>query len=219
LIRPVELWNRTLPDGRELWRVAGAPFVEAGGRAEAIVRAVLGVAPRLPYHRRLRLAGGLTRLPGFRAAVGDAALVDPHGSFAGVEAGLAAFPGAVVVDLGQTAMKLGHRDIRKLSPRPAELPRRFFHEGLPPDPQAVADRVARWLGEELADFPAAPLVLAMPCPLGPDGRLGHCTYGFTGARLPGFQPTHTDVELAALTSPPGTLVVTLGLGPGGALVT
>ncbi len=117
----------------------------------------------------------------------------------------------------------------------------------PAGARAVVEHAAPWIAEAVLDAleAAAPLsvppalVLALPCPIADDLTLGACTYGwerdaslvpriataldqagaFEGAMRVSVLVLN-DAELAALSAPSGalTLALTLGFGPGAALV-
>lgn len=156
--------------------------------------------------------------------------------------------GAGVLDVGQTSIKTLSRTARSIHERdPRKLPFRFIgadgsSRGAPTEP------LAAYLSEALAalEVPAEArdprLLLALPCPIEQDLLPGPCTYGWQGdaALLPalfgsplGPWPGRdvrvqvlNDAELAAeaarraLEPPAGSrvLCLTLGFGPGGALL-
>jgi len=263
--RPV--WNRPLPDGRELWQVAGASWVEeqrrAGATEDEIARglaaALVPVLVRL--HEELRLSGcfltgGLCAIDGFREAVSGVPLAMPVSVardpvWAAAEAGLAWLEAqgaaGAVVDVGQTSIKTLTASGRSLRTRDLEaLPLRLIapdgtSRGAPTAP--AASFLAQGLGAAShGSGPASHALLALPCPLDDDLVPGPCTYGWEGDRdlLPAaFRELDdawpvgevsvavlNDAELAAETARrslapgPGSRVLslTLGFGPGGALL-
>jgi len=153
----------------------------------------------------------------------------------------------IVVDVGQTALKAscrGHRLVRErdLGALPLEL---IDPAGAPPLPEPHRlQRAAAFIGDAIAEvaertvIDGGGLVLALPCPLDDACVPGPCTYGWQGeARLvPAILERSglhfrdvfvlNDAELAAETAlalrPPRAgervFVLTLGFGPGGALI-
>lgn len=172
--------------------------------------------------------------------------VSPDERFAGERGGLALLEGrggGAVVDVGQTAIKAScrgrrlvrERDLRAL---PLEL---IDPSGAPP--RAAPDRLERaaaFIGAAIAELGSDgdSLVLALPCPLDDACVPGPCTYGWAGeARLvPAILERSgkhfrevlvlNDAELAAETAlarrpreaGERVLVLTLGFGPGAALI-
>jgi hypothetical protein len=155
-------------------------------------------------------------------------------------------PGAVV-DVGQTAIKAACGERRVVHPRDFQaLPRLYIDPERPPpsDPgrgTRAASFVAGACVEVLAGAPDAPLLLALPGPMDEVLLPGPCSYGWQGdasffpallslldERLPGGGEllVLNDAELAAesarerLSPGPGerVLCVTLGFGPGGAVL-
>jgi hypothetical protein len=152
-----------------------------------------------------------------------------------------------VVDVGQTSVKAACDGRRIVHPRDfVALPRLYIDpDRLPaPDPERgrrAAAFVARACAELSADRDTASVLLALPGPLGDELVPGPCTYGWQGDRsffpalldhLGASRPAGgellvlNDAELAAETARerlrpnPGerVLCVTLGFGPGGALL-
>lgn len=266
----VEIWNTLLREG-PFWRLAGAQRLQElreQGLAEAeIARGIVTVAAeavtvlrgldaRFRGIARLHLGGGLTCLAGFREAAAEAAFpegwqatVDDAGSFV---AAAAAEAGEVVVDVGQTAIKLAsdgscgvlQRDLDRL---PVVL---FGEEERHPESRrrAWSDEGIRFVAAAIAEALRAAggakrLWLGLPCELDEALRPGPCTYpGWEGGpdlveailaeawRLlePASRPAEVavlnDSELAALAvrrrygAAGRTLVMTLGFGPGGAII-
>jgi len=152
-----------------------------------------------------------------------------------------------VVDVGQTSVKGVSGSRRIVHPRDfGALPRLYIDPDRPPPPDPDRGRraaafVARACAGLLAERTTASLLLALPGPLGDELLPGPCTYGWQGDRS--FFPALldrlgrcapgggellvlNDAELAAeaarerLRPSPGERVVcvTLGFGPGGALL-
>jgi len=169
------------------------------------------------------------------------------GAFVGERGGRALLDDAsdcLVADVGQTAIKLSARGQRLVRERDlALLPLELIDPGgAPPRPQPRRlERAAEFIGGAIGAFGSRGdrLVLALPCPLDDACIPGPCTYGWQGeARLVAailertrLEPSEVlvlnDAELAAETalasraagSPAGPLLVlTLGFGPGAALV-
>jgi hypothetical protein len=268
-VTSLSVWNRPLPDGRELWQQVGAPWVEeqrrrgvheatiGQGLAEVLAPAIRGL------HQELGLAacfltGGLCAIAGFRealhVAVGSFPITIAHDPvWAAAEAGLAwlreqGTPESGVVDVGQTAIKTLSRAGRHVHERDLEaLPFRLIGED-GTSRGAPTERLATFLSTALAALevpsPAQDprVLLALPCPIEDDLLPGPCTYGWQGDRglLPavflspaGPWPDRevrvdvlNDAELAAEAArrsfvlEPGSrvLCLTLGFGPGGALL-
>lgn len=160
--------------------------------------------------------------------------VSRDGAFVGEAGGLALLGGdGVVVDVGQTAIKVSSPDERRMISRDlATLPIRAA-DAADHDVPAQRVRSREFLASALGG--ARRIVLALPCELGDDGVPGRCSYiGWEGdrtlvadaLRLAGNSEAEVlllqDGELAALSAPerPGkTLVVTLGYAVAAALRT
>jgi hypothetical protein len=181
------------------------------------------------------------RLTDALAATGLAVAVCDHGPFVGERGGLALLGDAgLVVDVGQTAVKLSWRGGRLHVPRdPAALPP---CDGADDRPEArpllrafLGGAIARAVA--LAGRAPSSVLLALPAELDDAGCPGGCTYpGLRGDRtlardvlaVAGLDGVPTrlvnDAELSALSArplvPPAAtaLVLTLGLGVGGALL-
>jgi hypothetical protein len=261
-------------EGRELWERLGVPRVDAmrreGHGDEAIGRAMGAtlVSAVADLHRRHRfesvfVGGGLLELPGLEAAVREATLpveiaFSSDRAFAAEAGGRSVLaensgPDGIVVDVGQTSIKLSGSGVRRLWERDFEtLPLRLIGTPRPPVTAAGTTAFAAFIADAIAELLAASaprdplIVLAMPCPLEDDLAPGACTYGWEGhdALLPEvfriLDERHrpwpgaaypealvlNDAELAAasartvLAPPAGArvLALTLGFGPGGALL-
>ena len=156
-VEALEVWN--LPHrGGLLYQRLGTPAVEDAERAgqaarevdamlgEAVAFAQMLLAPQGPVW----LAGGLCLRPGLRAALAPHRLQGlrfaPEPLFpgeVGAEQALARLgrKGGVLVDLGQTSIKLsalGAKPGREVVPRPLERLPRFFTERLPPPSMATS---------------------------------------------------------------------------------
>jgi hypothetical protein len=151
------------------------------------------------------------------------------------------------VDVGQTAVKASGGGQRLLIERDRELlPLLYIEPGHPPQPdpkrtRAAVELIAGAAASVLALAGSGAMVLALPGPIGRELLPGPCTYGWEGDRklLPellvaldsacpdgGEVLLLNDAELAAETAraelrpEPGErlLCVTLGFGPGAALL-
>jgi hypothetical protein len=245
-IVPLELWD-LIVDGAPLYRAerdrsfgatlargvetlcSGAAASESGARFPDACRTI----------RRVVLAGGAAaelawtsaRIPAFEA---------PDGEFCGERGGLSILARAgargLVVDLGQSRLKVSSGAARRVYPRDLEA---IPVSGRPVDGtgrEALVAFVAGALLEASAGLRPEALVLALPCEISPEGVLGTCTYPWTPGdsivteilaraglgEVPGF--LLNDAELAAVgvaarePAAGTTLVLTLGFGVGGALV-
>ena len=190
-VKPLEVWNLPYRDGLLYERLSAAFADEGGSSVDAELAQSLAVlcqlvAPRDP----IWISGGLAARPGlqraFRAYGIERARFAAEPLFpaeAGARSELASrgFANGLVVDLGQTSLKLSG-STRTLIPRPTSLPV-FLVEHAPP-PQNVrleqAARLASFVSEALGahiapDAPPA-LVLGLPCALDNRGTPGTCTY-------------------------------------------
>ena len=224
-----------------LFRTVGQPALLGAppDRVAACVRQGLTALAAAARPRFLYVGGGLTELPEVRSCdprlpPGTSLVWSAEGRFVGERGGQqVGGPSAVVVDVGQTAIKVSGNGPRRIHERP---PRQV------PPGQLDADgieHIRRVLAAELATTPSwAPVVVAVPGEVGDDLTLGHSSYGWSGrAGLlgqllpPGAATTRpvwilNDVELAAesaraeIAPAPGQacLVVTLGFAPGGAFL-
>ena len=245
-IVPLELWD-LIVDGRPIYLAergrtfgavldravealcAGAAASESGARFPEACR----------HLRRVVLAGGAADgvvFPSARLPVS----VAPDGAFSGERGGLAILERAgargLVVDLGQSGLKVSSRAARRVYPRDLEA--------IPVSRRPVDDRgrealvafVAAALREAAGAAPPEALVIALPCEISSEGALGTCSYPWSEgdpivteilerAGL-GDVPAWllNDAELAAVgvaerdPAAGTTLVLTLGFGVGGALV-
>lgn len=150
----------------------------------------------------------------------------------------------VVVDVGQTAVKAVAGSKRSLKQRPATLPPLYIGKPRPEDDRHI-EAAIDLIGSAFSGVPAKPaaranVVLALPCPVGDTLEPGGCTYGWESAkdlvprifanleargRVEGDARglVLNDAELAAesgraLGVPTPALILTLGFGPGGALL-
>jgi hypothetical protein len=174
--------------------------------------------------------------------------VDLHGPWSAAEAGRRLFDDVTVaVDVGQTALKAIGPAGRVRRRRPAAAPPLLIGTPRPQSDalEALVDAIVAWVAEGLraarGGAPLARLVLALPCPLDDALVPGLSTLGVEGrtdlvARLldavdrdlpadngPWAAEVLNDAELAAesarsLCAHGRVLCLTLGFGPGGALV-
>jgi hypothetical protein len=166
--------------------------------------------------------------------------VAPAGEFCGERGGLSILERAgargIVVDLGQSRLKVSSRAARRVYPRDlAAIPL----SGRPVDGrgrEALVAFVAGALIEACAVATPEALVIGLPCEISPEGRIGACSYPWDEGdsivveileraglgEVPGT--LLNDAELAAVgvaehDPAAGTaLVLTLGFSVGGALV-
>lgn len=238
-ITPIQVWNTSV-GGKPFHELVGARRVDAlkadGVPEHEIVR-TLALDLRKAVHvlqwehafAVAYVAGGLTELKDFSAAVAPTMDVSPYKRFFAWAAARTLFDDPVVLDVGQTSIKgkPGQVYPRNMTALP-------YGDILGKADRAI-DWIARTLQAMLASAPSyAPIVLTLPAPLDADCVPGENTYGFAGRRhtvddiLRAANAHHrkvyvaNDAELAALLalqrSTWPTLVLTLGLGPGGALV-
>lgn len=257
-IRPLELWS--LPfEGGALWQAIGAAKLDARRTAgehdvsiaaefaQVLRKAMTVIEAHAGHADRVVFAGGITGLAGFAQEVGKAAVLPG----AGFGPGAAAEDEEVVVDVGQTAIKVTRRT--PTSSLVTALARDITRLPIITDESKLTRTEARELGDQAIAFAAnalargfetrAPsIVLGLPVTLDDDLSPGGCTYaGWRGRKdlvsaiatraseIAGTTPARlrvmNDAELAALAArkaglcgPGRTLVVTLGFGPGGAMV-
>jgi hypothetical protein len=221
-VAPLELWDFTV-DGKTLFAARhDADF------AARLARAVRVWRERHGFGHVWLGGGGVARaeLPAELMRVGVPFTISPLGQFAAGPGGLrlAGTPRPLVVDVGQTALKLMWRDGRLRVERDGERPDlRAFISG-------AIDRARRQAG------PIDAVVLALPSEIDDALLPGACSYpGLAGdarlvtdllaraqlADVPAL--ILNDAELAAVTAQREVpslpaLVLTLGFGVGGALV-
>ncbi|MET0286901.1 MAG: hypothetical protein ABW352_20635 [Polyangiales bacterium] len=238
-VRALEVWDVVL-DGAPLYLLAEQALPSA---IVALVRALQqGSArrlradlalPRLRVDRVLLGGGGVTE-PAC-AALSRAnieARVHPDPVWIG-EAGARALCAQAVLEIGQTSVKYSDLDGRVRLARPLDrVPLESASRSL--DRALLRARTLEFLASAAQGRrrPAS-LVLAMPCELGDDLRVAGCSYPWTDGdprliadllALAGLDDVPTrvlnDAELAAVAAQqlcgPHTLVLTLGLGLGGA---
>ena len=251
-VRGLDLWDVVLPGGVCLTDpLDPAALVTALGRALAALQQgtarsrTHGVLPATPF-ARVVLAGGRANDPAVRAGltslpVPSAVHTDPGWAFqagAGVVAGNGE---ALLVDVGQTAVKVVTRGQRRRVPRPFGLLPARSPDGPAPTAAHVAEqrqRLRGFLAGALRDSgPADVVVMAQPCRLDTDGTPGGCSYvGMEDDRTlvtdvlreaglsPGRTAVLNDAEAVAVgvgSAQRGAdvvLVVTLGFGIGAAVV-
>jgi hypothetical protein len=262
-IASLEVWDHPTPRG-PLWQLVssvrlgdlasrGVPREElAHVLLDDLGPAMLDLAQR---HRAgaVYLAGGLTGVPGFAAALQSRAWplpvgVDVHGPWSAAEAGRRLHPDVTVaVDVGQTALKAIGPAGRLRRRRPADLPPLLIGTPRPVGTalEALVDGFVAWVAGGVQDTLGASslgrLVLALPCPLDDALVPGPSTLGLEGRsdlvahvleavdrnlgeeNGPWRADVLNDAELAAesaraLSGHGRVLCLTLGFGPGGALV-
>jgi hypothetical protein len=252
-VQPLSIFDLEL-EGTPLWQRLGQPRVDslrAAGANESRIGAELA-ATALAAIERLRerhrferafVGGGLTQIDGFAACLRGAADLSVDGAFVGERGGNALLGdggSGVVVDVGQTAIKLSARGRRLVRARDLDLlPLELIDPGgAPPRPEPRRlERAADFIGGAIAEFGSRGdrIVLALPCPVDDACVPGPCTYGWQGEaglvtailERSGLAPSEVlvlnDAELAGETAllerDAPMLVLTLGFGPGAALVT
>lgn len=194
------------------------------------------VRAHLGRTRKVHLVGGGANEPGIPDAIardGFSVSVTPTPREAAALGGLRLRPGAVCVDVGQTALKLADEQGCICVPRDTALaPHR--------DDTAAADRhfarasTIRFLGDAIRRHARQrPVVLALPCEVSDDGVASGCTYCWERsdptllrdlADAAGVDWNElwvlNDAELAAASAPAPdqpTLVVTIGFAVGASL--
>jgi hypothetical protein len=239
-VRALEVWDAVI-DGAPLYLLP-QPALPAA-LVELVHQLRAGVArrwreraalPQLRIERVLLGGGGATEET--RAALvqaGVEAELHPDPVWIGEAGGRVLSPGGAVLELGQTSVKYSDADGRVRVQRPlARVPLE--------SESRMLDRA--WLRTQTLQFLAGAargrrrpeaLVLAMPCELTDDLRVAGCSYPWTDGdpqliadllALAGLASVPTrvlnDAELAAVAAQqrhgPHTLVLTLGLGVGGA---
>lgn len=217
-VTPVELWDHEI-DGQPLFRLVGARDGRSPVERAATLRRALPELMAKTGTARVWLGGGLAQglrdhLPGVHVAPGDLAW-----------RGAQALGADVMLDLGQTAAKLQTRAWRLRLLRPASLPV-WVHGEPQPRERDAETAMADWLGAALRLAGPGRRVVGLPCTISPELVCGGSSYaGLTRSllqRLPDALLLN-DAELAgvgavAAGAPPGTLLITLGYAPGGALL-
>ena len=221
----------------------GEPAI-AAEFAEVISRALPLIAARLGAFERVVLAGGLTALEGYGV---QGAAVLPGGAFCAAGAADSGAELVVDIGQTAHKLALGaHRVLIERDLQRCPLVTVEHHANLSPQRRAelgtaacefAAESIAR--GLQLGD--ARTLWLALPVALDDELRPGDCTYpGWEGdaglvrrmlslacelaGRTPARVKVANDAELAALSASKAglcsgrTLVLTLGFGPGAAVV-
>ncbi|MCU0241132.1 MAG: hypothetical protein MUF51_01760, partial [Vicinamibacteria bacterium] len=244
------------------WRLRGLSDDEIGERmAAAVLDAIVRLGEGLRFESVV-LGGGLTDSDSFTHALRARASrwpirIHPDGVFHAERGGKAilarhACPDGLVVDVGQTTIKLSARGQRRVIERDLEaLPLRLIGARAAPDPE-LGTRAAKFIAQAIAaalvdcDCRSAELVLGLPCPIDDALQPGACSYGWhetpellalifetlaplLSARL-GSRAWRAfvlnDAELAAESAretfaalrSQRVLVLTLGFGPGGAVI-
>lgn len=238
-------WKLVGTDALARLQRSGMIGVQMGIELGTLVNEAIATLARQFVFDRVFIAGGLTDLPGFRSAVPEATFAK-SGQFAFEHGGRALLkekPG-VVLDVGQTAVKAAAGSKRSVKQRPSTLPPLYIGQPRPAGERHI-DEAVDFIGSAYSGVPAKPearanVVLALPCPINDALEPGGCTYGWESAKdlVPRiFQNLEArgridtdatglvlnDAELAAesakalgVTAP--AVVLTLGFGPGGALI-
>lgn len=225
-VTPVQVWN-TCVDGDPFYKHVTARRVCS---VDELVHGVRRGVDVLRWHHEFTavvLAGGLTERAGFTAAAAPMHVCSYGRFFAAAAASEIVTGDHVVMDVGQTSIKgrvgeVFERDTKIL-----------------PFTSCSPDRAIDWIGRTLRKLTdgaplGAPIVLTLPAPLDDACVLGDNTYGLARrgdavhAILDAANVRNRDVYvlndaelagiLAAKTAIYPTLVLTLGLGPGGAIV-
>ena len=239
-VRPLEVWDAVI-DGVPLYLRPDAELPAA--IVELVVQLRAGTArrlrpntvlPRLIIERVLLGGGGATEAT--RAALTAAnmeATIHPDPVWIGEAGGRVLVGGGAVLEVGQTSVKYSDREGRVRVARPlATVPLESESRAL--DPALLRAQTLRFFAEAARGRPRpGQLVLAMPCEIEDDLRVAGCSYPWTDGdphlirdllALADFAAVPTlvlnDAELAAIAAQrccgPRTLVLTLGLGLGGA---
>ena len=216
-IEALEIWDWPTASGPLHTRV-GAPALALLDPGAALERLVAELAPVLQELQRrhqcasLWIGGGLSQLPGLGEALG--ATLSRDGRFVAERAGREVLGGeGLVVDVGQTAIKISRCQGEHVHRQIVERPRGA-------DTSFVAEVLSTLSG---------PMVLGLPCEIDPGLETGPCSYGLLDipsllAPVPGPVWVANDAILAAMsascewTRRARTLVVTLGFGPGAAVL-
>ena len=224
-VQPLEVWNLDV-GGKPIWRSLGAGAVESrldsGELPSDVGRSIADVALRfaeklrrgefesmddtIEGYSKLYFCGGLTRVAGFRSGVDestdrcwimDAARDVLAGGRQVIREYSVLSGAAMVVDVGQTAIKTGVLDrggtvkrVRRFERPWSRLPvwlaseNRWRDSRQHPSGQSVqverlVEFVSRAVTEGLAKTvePISTLVLALPCELGEKLEPGACSYG------------------------------------------
>jgi hypothetical protein len=233
----IQRWRPTRVTGLEVWN---HPIPTATGMLPAYqalqVPALRQLTVETVHHARgggsLWLAGGGAKSvfhvvpeyvhipsgPQFAAHRGGHAWLRSHGQ------------DGLVVDVGQTSIKLSTADGRRATiDRPAHFPAVTVADAPPSNPVELGNHAKRWLKQLLGTWPAKGIVLALPCEVYDNLRLGNSTWaGWQGTYAHGMVPTSfdniwviNDAELAAVTARDELgpcLVLTVGFALGGARV-
>jgi len=239
--------------------VEGTPLylVEADQQPSAIARAVQLLAdgrarrlladtplPQLVLERVVLAGGGpvdavnqALLAQGFAAQVADEPRFIAEAGGRALLAGLCEVERGLVVDVGQTSIKVSTADARACLARPLDVPLELHARDPRLQARYRANTVAFFASALRAPVPPAGVVLALPCEVADDLSVAGCSYPWlAGDRtlvsdvLQAAQLVDTrclvlnDAELAALSiaQQPNvrrTLVLTLGLGLGGAYLT
>jgi len=217
-VTPIELWDHEI-DGQPLFRLVGARDGRGPAERAATLRRALPELMATTGAARIWLGGGLAQ--GLRDHLPDVPIAPVDLAWRGAQA----LGADVMLDLGQTAIKLQTRAWRLRLLRPADVP--VWGQGEPPprEPDAEA-ALSEWLHTALRLAGPGTRVIGLPCTISPEFACGGCSYaGLVRSvvqRLPEALVLN-DAELAGLGAVatgarPGTLLITLGYAPGGALL-
>ena len=246
-VTPVQVWDLDV-GGQQFWQVVGARVVQAmkvrraaplrvaTAIADGICRGCSAIRDLGIDFETVYLCGGVACLPGLQDALRGAGHFIFGGRDYAWEAKEALFgeDEMLVIDVGQTAIKCyvpdGTRYVfqRNLQTIP--------YGSAPEKTEAAIDFIGGAIGTIWKGM-NTPILLSLPCPVDADLVPGENTYGFAGRKnfieevlLKGEIPTETpvhvinDAELAAecardqVFDPQKILALTLGLGPGAAVV-
>lgn len=243
LVIPLEVWDLPVA-GRLLQGWRSDPAFDV--RLAAVARSIRE-APPSTFSARARAAAAEiahVHLVGGGATDATSATITAHCGlsctrsaepFAPARAGATLRPDALCADVGQTAIKLVHRDREWRVER--DLVRAPMRDDVPDDQRASARAsTVQFLGMLLASNHATRIVLALPCELDEAGVPRSCTYCWRDpdpdlvpelVRMVGCSiEIVNDAELAALAATAHglvprdrtTLVLTVGFGVGAALL-
>lgn len=228
---PLEIWDVVI-DGRILWEWQQDecfPEILSSVLAQLVDGTALGHEMRKIQHiplsyDRLYMTGGGSQLKDLRRQFPEADF-SRSPVFGGCEAALSFWDDPLVIDVGQTQIKVAYEDERIAVPRDFQrLP-----INAPSDYSCLLDFIAG----ALPKYNPQNAVLALPCSIGSDLSLGDSSYSsmkgnpFLLEDLSKSYPEATwhilnDAELASLCAIKAdmhaTLVLTIGFGVGACLV-
>jgi hypothetical protein len=217
-VTPIELWDHEV-DGQMLFRLVGARDGRSPAQRAATLRRALPELMAKTGADRVWLGGGLAQ--GLRDHLPEVHVVSVDVAWRGAQT----LGADVMLDLGQTSIKLHTRSWRLRLLRPARVPVWAHGEPRPGEQDAEA-ALSDWLHTALRLAGPGARVIGLPCTISADLACGASSYaGLTHSlvqRLPEALLLN-DAELAGLGAvaagaPPRTLLITLGYAPGGALL-